>query len=231
LPGRGLGWAEQARRGRRSWPYWHVPGASALAEARERLGPEPLRVLLATAARPLATQATRGAWYRRWRLLVLDGTCLEVPDSPANPALGRATSGRGEGWVRSPGAGGGAGGGGPARDRRRRPGPVCDRGADAGARTDPRGGPLGPGVLLLADRLVTGAELWRAMARTGADLVWRVKCGSKTAPKLPVDQVLADGSWRSRLEGGSDRQRRHPITVRVIEYTLAGAPAPTATGW
>ena len=93
----GLGWAQQARRGRRSWPYWHVPGASALAEARERLGTEPLRVLLATAARPLVTQATRGAWYRRWWLLVLDGTCLEVPDSPANQALGRATSGRGEG--------------------------------------------------------------------------------------------------------------------------------------
>ena len=26
----GLGWAVGARRGRRSWPYWHVPGASAL---------------------------------------------------------------------------------------------------------------------------------------------------------------------------------------------------------
>jgi Transposase DDE domain len=83
------------------------------------------------------------------------------------------------------------------------------------------GGPLGPGVLLLADRLFTGGELWRAMARTGADLVWRVKCASKTAPKLPVDQVLADGSWLSRLYAASDRRRRHPITVRVVEYTLA----------
>src|SRR6266545_1845622 len=35
----GLGWAQQARRGRRTWPWWHVPGASALAEARTRLGP------------------------------------------------------------------------------------------------------------------------------------------------------------------------------------------------
>lgn len=48
-----------------------------------------------------------------------------------------------------------------------------------------------------------------------------VRCGSKTAPKLPVEQVLADGSWRSRLYAGTDRQRRHPITVRVIEYTVA----------
>src|SRR6266540_7333780 len=82
----GLGWAQQARRGRRTWPYWHVPGASALAEARTRLGAEPLRVLFAQAARPLATQATRGAWCRRWRLMILDGTCLDVPDTPENEA-------------------------------------------------------------------------------------------------------------------------------------------------
>jgi hypothetical protein len=55
----GLGWAQHGRRGRRSWPFWHVPGASALAEARERLGSEPLKVLFEQAARPLATQATR----------------------------------------------------------------------------------------------------------------------------------------------------------------------------
>jgi hypothetical protein len=218
----GLGWAQQARRGRRSWPYWHVPGASALAEARERLGPEPLRVLFATAARPLATQATRGAWYRRWRLLILDGTCLEVPDSPANQAWGRAKSGRGEGVGAFPQV---------------RVVGLVEAGTHAiidaaqgpyatGEQTLARellrdGGPLGRGVLLLADRLFAGAELWRAMARTGADLVWRVRCGSKTAPKLPVDQVLADGSWLSRLYAGTDRQRRHPVTVRVIEYTVA----------
>jgi IS4 transposase len=59
------------------------------------------------------------------------------------------------------------------------------------------------------------------MARTGAELVWRVKCGSKTAPKLPVDQVLSDGSWLSHIYAASDGRKRHPITVRVIEYTLA----------
>jgi hypothetical protein len=59
------------------------------------------------------------------------------------------------------------------------------------------------------------------MTLTGADLAWRVRCGSKTAAKLPVDQVLADGSWRSRLYAASDRRKRHPITVRVIKYTLS----------
>jgi hypothetical protein len=91
------GWAVRARRGRRSWPYWHVPGASALGEARTRLGAEPLKALFAQAARPLATPATRGAWYRHWRVIIVDGTCLDVPDSPANQVLGRPGTGRGQG--------------------------------------------------------------------------------------------------------------------------------------
>jgi hypothetical protein len=67
----GLGWAVRARRGRRSWPYWHVPGASALGEARTRLGAEPLKALFAQAARPLApscllTRCFRtGPWLSR----------------------------------------------------------------------------------------------------------------------------------------------------------------------
>jgi Insertion element 4 transposase N-terminal/Transposase DDE domain len=226
----GLGWAQQARRGRRSWPWWHVPGASALAEARERLGPEPLKVLFVQAARPLATQATRGAWYRRWRLLVLDGTCLDVPDSPANQVLGRSKSGRGEGvgafpQVRVVGlveAGTHA-----IVDAVQ--GPYSTGEQTLAHQLAHDRGPLGPGVLLLADRLFVGAELWQAMAATGADLVWRVKCG-KGAPTLPVDQVLSDGSWLSRIYARSDRhQRRHPIMVRVIEYALTDPGRRTST--
>jgi hypothetical protein len=178
----GLGWAQQARRGRRSWPWWHVPGASALAEARERLGSAPLRLLSARAARPLATSATRGAWYRHWRLLVPDGTCLDVPDSPANQVLGRSKSGRGEGvgafpQVRVVGlveAGTHA-----IVDAVQGPYSVGEQTlAGELARDD---GPLGPGVLLLADRLFVGGELWQAMTLTGADLAWRVRYG-KGAP-------------------------------------------------
>ena len=227
----GLGWAQQARRGRRSWPWRHVPGASALAEARQRLGAEPLKVLFERAARPLATHKTRGAWYRHWRVMVMDGTCLDVPDSPANQALGRARSGRGEGvgafpQVRVVGlveAGTHA-----IVDAVQ--GPYASGEQTLARRLARQGGRLGPGVLLLADRLFVGAELWRAMALTGADLVWRVRCG-KGAPTLPVDQVLADGSWRSRLGVVSDRshhRRREPITVRVIEYTLADAGRRTS---
>jgi Transposase DDE domain len=162
--------------------------------------------------------------------MILDGTCLDVPDSPANQVLGRSRSGRGEGVGAFPQV---------------RVVALVEAGTHAiidaaqgpyasGEQTLARqlahdDGPLGPGVLVLADRLFVGAELWRQMALTGAELVWRVKCGSKTAPKRPVDQVLADGSWWSRLYGGSDRRKRHPITVRVIEYTLADPGRRTST--
>ena len=73
----GLGWA-------RRWRQWfRVPSTPAIAKAGARLGPEPLELLFRRSAGPLATQETRGAWYRGLRVLSLDGTTLEVPDTPA----------------------------------------------------------------------------------------------------------------------------------------------------
>jgi Insertion element 4 transposase N-terminal/Transposase DDE domain len=216
---------EQAALGR-------LPVKSALVQARARLGPEPLRALFAAAARPLATPATPGAWYRGWRLGALDGTTLDVADTPANDAaFGRANSGRGEGTGAFP--------------QVRVVGLVeCGTHATVGAVLGPYGtgevtlagrllggleeGALA-GVLLLADRLFVGAALWRTAHATGAELLWRAKTG-KTAPKLPVDQVLADGSWLSRLYAAGDRRKRHPIVVRVVEYTLSDPGRPQAAG-
>lgn len=219
----GLGWAVGARRGRRSWPWWHVPGASALGEARERLGAEPLKELFVQAARPLATAATKGAWYRRWRLMILDGTCLDTPDTPENDAaLGRPGTGRGQGMGAFPMVrvvGLVEGGTHAIVDAVQGPYRWGEQALARGLARD--GGRLGPGVLLLADRLFVGWELWQAMAGTGADLLWRVKCG-QGAPNLPVDRVCPDGSWLSHSYARSDRhRRRQPITVRVIEYTLS----------
>jgi Insertion element 4 transposase N-terminal len=49
------------RPGRRHADPGGLPVKSALVQARARLGPEPLRVLFAKAARPLATPGTPGA--------------------------------------------------------------------------------------------------------------------------------------------------------------------------
>jgi Insertion element 4 transposase N-terminal len=83
---------------REPWRVWHIPAKSALVQARARLGAEPLRVLFEQAAQPLATAQTQGACYRGLRLLAIDGTCLDVADTPANQAaFGRPGTGRGLG--------------------------------------------------------------------------------------------------------------------------------------
>ncbi|WP_443049684.1 transposase domain-containing protein [Streptomyces sp. NBC_00287] len=67
---------------------WHVPAKSSLFGARQRLGPEPLRVLFTTTAKPMGTEATPGAFWRGLRLLAVDGTCWDVADSPAADGTG-----------------------------------------------------------------------------------------------------------------------------------------------
>src|SRR5262249_17723620 len=74
------------------------PTDSAFSQARRRLGPAPLRHLFLETARPLATHQTRGASYRGWQLMGLDGTTLDLPDTPENArTFGRPTTGRAAG--------------------------------------------------------------------------------------------------------------------------------------
>src|SRR5215213_6361076 len=74
-----------------------VAGKSGISQARTRLGEAPLRCLYEQVVRPVATCATRGAWYRQWRLVSLDGSCLDVADTEANRAtFGRPEASRGE---------------------------------------------------------------------------------------------------------------------------------------
>src|ERR1019366_7705829 len=46
-----------------------VTGKSGISQARTRLGWEVLRQLYEEAVQPLAVEATRGGWYRKWRLV------------------------------------------------------------------------------------------------------------------------------------------------------------------
>src|SRR4051794_16876422 len=73
-----------------------VAGRSGISQARTRLGAEPLCRLHDRLVRPVATRATRGAWYREWRPVSLDGSCLDVAGMAENEAaFGRPGPGRG----------------------------------------------------------------------------------------------------------------------------------------
>ena len=178
-----------------------VPTASAMTQARRRLGPGPLRELFALLRGPSPGEA-------RWRgLLVcaIDGTIMTVADSEANLAVYSKQRG-------------GKNGGSSYPMLRLLVlvscgtrtvidavfGPVS-----AGETTYAPGllGSLHAGMLLLADRNFAAGFLAAQIAGTRADFLIRVRAGYG-APGLPVLSRLPDGSWLSRFGG---------IPVRVID--------------
>jgi hypothetical protein len=73
-----------------------VTGKSGISQARGRLGWEPLRRLYDEVVGPIAAPSTRGAWYRDWRVVSLDGSTLDVADERVNEAaFGRPGASRG----------------------------------------------------------------------------------------------------------------------------------------
>lgn len=194
-----------------------VAGNSGISQARTRLGWEPLRQLHDEVVQPIAVAATKGAWYRGLRLVSIDGSTLEVADEAANDAaFGRPGASRGT-----------------SAFPQLRFVALVENGTHVlfGTQLGPYAtgeitlakaalGALRQGMLCLADRNFFGFALWGQACSTGAQLLWRIKINAR----LPREQLLADGSYVSRIYA-SDSDRRHQrngVTVRVIEYRLQG---------
>jgi hypothetical protein len=218
----GLAWAK-------SWRgAWQVPTTGSLTRARARLGPEPLQALFKQTAGPLATSATPGAWYRGWRLVVVDGTTLDVADTPANQqAFGRPKTHRGEQTAYPQVRVVGLAECGTHALLDAAMGPLAQGETTLTAGLLGAGSALGAGMLLLADRLFTGAELWRQAQATSADLLWRTRSNAV----LPVLETFPDGSYRSQIRAATDRRGGvAPTVVRVVEYRLGDPGRPQAKG-
>ena len=192
-----------------------VAGKSGISQARSRWGAEPLKKLYAAIVVPIAESRTKGAWYRQWRLISLDGSTLDTADTGENDkAFGRPGSRRGS-----------------SAFPKIRFVALLENGTHVlwAARmskyaTDeltlaqdvvPR---LRKGMLCLADRFFPSYKLWQAAAQTGADLLWRTRQNAR----LDVDRRLPDGSYLSRIYASTSdrRNQRKGIVVRVIDYRL-----------
>jgi hypothetical protein len=194
-------------------------GKSGISQARTRLGWEPLQKLHDEVVQPIAVESTKGAWYRSWRLVSLDGSTLDVADQKENEtAFSRPSASRGS-----------------SAFPQVRLVSLVENGTHvlfgsrmAGVNTGeitlakdvlPS---LRKGMLCLADRNFYGYELWNQARSTGADLLWRVKKNLR----LPCEKRLPDGSYLSRVYASSKDQRHQTngVAVRVIEYSLEGIP-------
>jgi len=89
--------AESSPVAARSVGRQRVAGKSGISQARTRLDWEPLRQLHDELFKPVAARSTRGAWYRGWRLVSLDGSTFDVAGEKANEeAFSRPGASRGE---------------------------------------------------------------------------------------------------------------------------------------
>jgi hypothetical protein len=194
-----------------------VTGKSGISQARTRLGSAPLQQLYNEVVGPIAVKRTKGAWYRRWRVVTLDGSTMDVADTAENvTAFGRPGASRGS----------------SAYPQLRFVslvengshvlfGTAVDRYSTGESTLAKRVLPaLKPAMLCLADRNFFGWALWIQARATGADLVWRIKKNLQ----LPVQTRHEDGSYQSVIYA-SLRDRRHQtngLAVRVMDYTLEG---------
>jgi Insertion element 4 transposase N-terminal/Transposase DDE domain len=192
-----------------------LPSKSAIFQARERLGAEPVKMLFERVAVPLATTGTPGSWLAGRRLVAIDGTCLDVADTgPNDEYFGRPGVNKGE----------------RAAFPQARVVAVAECGthaifdAEVGPYTKAENTLAGelidrlePGMLLLADRGFCGFPLWQRAIATGADLLWRAKPTMKPRHL----QTLDDGSWLAELRpAGNAGRHAEPLTVRVIDYQI-----------
>jgi len=194
-----------------------VAGKSGISQARTRLGWDVLRQLHDEVVQPIAGKATKGAWYRQWRLVSVDGSTLDVADEEENEkAFGRPGASRGS-----------------SAYPQIRFVSLVENGTHVlfgSQMADYSTGEitlakavlpcLRKGMLCLADRQFFGFELWKLARATGADLLWRAKKNMR----LVCEKRLPDSSYLSRVYP-SERDWRHKtngVVVRVIDYRLEG---------
>lgn len=186
------------------------PSASALRQARQRLTAAPLRALFDLLRGPAATTSRAALSWRGLLPVVIDGTVMTVPDSPAN--LSRYAKQRGNN------------GGSGYPQLRLSVLLTCGTRSIIDAVFDPVGTgeitqahrlglSLRAGMLLLGDRNYAAAHLLNAWAATGADLLVRCKSGRR----LPVLSSYPDGSYLTVLAG----TRLRVIDARISIATSA----------
>jgi hypothetical protein len=194
-----------------------ITGKSGISQARTRLGPGPIKTLHDEIVHPIAGEDTKGAWYRQWHLVTMDGSTMETKDNRENElAFGRQETGQGKsGYPQI------------------RFVSLVENGTHVMFGTELADYHTGEvtlakkvipwlkkGMLCLADRSFFSYHLWQQAQATEADLLWRVRKDLI----LPCLERLQDGSYLSRIYASpKDRAKKTDgISVRVIEYRLEG---------
>jgi hypothetical protein len=196
-------------------PEYELPKDSAVAYRRVQLGARPMVALFHELCRPMATPKTQGAFLFGLRLMAIDGTKEDVPDSPANAAVfGRHRGQRGESafpqikgvYLVECGTH-----------------VIVDAGFWPCHTSERLGGQrllrsVGEGMLLMWDRGFHDYDLVWETRRRGAHVLGRLPAHVK-----PICVCkLADGSYLAYLRPSDYRRRKggERMLVRIVEYTI-----------
>lgn len=202
-------------------PDYPVPKDSAVVYRRYQLGAAPLVALFHRVCRPMATPDTPGAFLFGLRLMAIDGTTEDVPDTPANlAAFGRHHGDRGNSafpqlqGVYLAECGTHA---------------IVDAGFWPCHTSERVGGfrmlrSLEPGMLIMWDRGFHDYDMFVKAQKQGAEVLSRLPSHVKPQPV----RTLPDGSRLAYLYP-SDYQRRkreERLLVRIVEYTILDPALP-----
>jgi hypothetical protein len=202
-------------------PDYVLPEANAISYRRYQVGARPMVRLFHEVCQPLAGPDTPGAFLFGLRMMAIDGTTEDTPDTPANAAVfGRHQGDRG-----------------PSAFPQVKGVYLMECGThaivDAGFwpyHTSERVGgfrllrSVTPGMLVMWDRGFHSYDMLVQVYQRGAHVLSRLPADVKPI----VVRRLADGSYLAYLRP-TDYQRRkrgEHLLVRVIEYTITDPNLP-----
>ena len=202
-------------------PEYPVPKASALSYRRYQLGAKPLVALFHRVCGLTATPNTQGAFLFGLRLMGIDGTVEDVPDTPANVAVfGKPSTARGEAaFPQVRGVYLVECGTHAIVDAGFWPCHVSER---VGAMRMLRS--LQPGMLVMWDRGLHDFDMFAGARKRGAHVLSRLPSGVK--PEKVHE--LSDGSYVAYIRPSEYKRRKkgEAMLVRIIEYTFTDPALP-----
>ena len=196
--------------------YWKTPNSSSITIARQKLGCQVMSQLFNSIVKPLATIKTPGAFLGGLRVMALDGTLLDVPDSPANARV-----------FGYPGSRKGTRAAFPkvrvvllieAGTHLITDALICPYRIGERVRALKLIRSVTEGMLLMWDRGLHSYKMVHATLARGCQYLGRVPANVK----FPAHKVLDDGSYLSWInpDRKSKKKGATKIQVRVIEYTI-----------
>jgi hypothetical protein len=196
--------------------FWQVPSPSSITEARQRLGCRAMSQLFNQVASPLGTPQTPGAFLCGLRVMAVDGTVLDVPDTPANAKV-----------FGYPGSRRGTRAAFPkirlvllveAGTHLIVDALMCPYRMSERVRAKKLLRSVTQGMLLMWDRGLHSYAMVQATQKQGCDYLGRVPKNVK----FTAEKILDDGSYLSGVypDGKSKKKGATKILLRVIEYTI-----------